>query len=52
MVDRQAEPRARLIEQGKRVGDVRDVPTRETLVALVGMVQLACERLAEPDAAT
>jgi len=51
MVDRQAEPLARLIEQGKRVGTVRDVPTRETVVALVGMVQLACERLAEGDEA-
>lgn len=46
MVDRQAEPLARLIEEGKRVGAVRNLPTRETVVALVGMVQLACERLA------
>lgn len=46
MVDRQAEPLAKLIEEGKRNGTVREVPTRETVVALVGMVQLACERLA------
>lgn len=46
MVDRQAEPLAALIEEGKITGAVRDVPTRETVVALVGMVQIACERLA------
>ena len=46
MVDRQAEPLAELIEAGKRDGDVRDVHTRETVIALVGMVQSACERLA------
>ena len=49
MVDRQAEPLSRLIEAGKRTGAVRQVPTRETVVALVGMVQLACERLAGDD---
>lgn len=49
MVDRQAEPLVQMIEQGKRDGSVRDVPTRETVVALVGMVQLACERLSGGD---
>ncbi len=51
MVVRQAEPLARLIEDGKGGGRVRDVPTHETVVALVGMVQLACERLADEDEA-
>lgn len=49
LVDRHAEPLARLIEKGKRDGSVRDVHTRETVVALVGMVQVACERLAGAD---
>ncbi len=46
MVDRHAEPLAALIEGGKRAGEVRELHTRETVVALVGMVQVACERLA------
>lgn len=49
MVDRQAEPLAHLLEQGKRDGAIRDVHTRETVVALTGMVQVACERLAGGD---
>ena len=49
MVDRRAEPLARLIEAGKAEGSVRDVHTRETVVALVGMVETACERLANGD---
>ena len=47
MVDRHAEPLAALIEQGKRDGEVRELHTRETVVALVGMVQVACDRLAD-----
>lgn len=46
MVDRHAEPLMRLIEEGKRDGTVRDVHARETVIALVGMVQVACARLA------
>lgn len=46
MVDRHAEPLTRLIEEGKRSGAVRDLHARETVVALVGMVQGACARLA------
>lgn len=46
MVDRHAEPLAALIEEGKRNGEVRELHTRETVVALVGMVQVACDRLA------
>lgn len=49
MVDRQAEPLVRLIEAGKAGGSVREVHTRETVVALIGMVRLACERLADGD---
>ena len=46
MVDRHAAPLAALIEAGKRDGSVRgEVHARETVVALVGMVQAACERL-------
>jgi len=51
MVDRQAEPLAELIESGKRDGSVRDVPTRETVVALTGMIRIACERLSGGDEA-
>jgi AcrR family transcriptional regulator len=51
MVDRHAEPLAALIEQGKRDGEVRELHTRETVVALVGMVQVACDRLADGVAA-
>jgi AcrR family transcriptional regulator len=47
MVERQTEPLARLIEDGMRDGTVRDVHTHETVVALVGMVRVACERLAD-----
>ena len=47
MIDRHAEPLATLIEQGKRDGEVRELHTRETVVALVGMVQVACDRLAD-----
>ena len=46
MIDRRAEPLARLIEAGKADGSVRDVHTRETVIALIGMVEVACERLA------
>ena len=47
MVDRHAAPLASLIEDGKRDGSVRgEVHARETVVALVGMVQAACGRLA------
>jgi AcrR family transcriptional regulator len=46
LVDRQAEPLASLIEAGKAEGSVRDLHTRETVVALIGMVRSACERLA------
>lgn len=46
MVDAHAEPLARMIEAGRKSGDVRDLHTRETVVALVGMVQGACHRLA------
>ncbi|MEO7198326.1 MAG: TetR/AcrR family transcriptional regulator [Solirubrobacterales bacterium] len=49
MIDRQAQPLAELIEAGKRAGAVRDVRTRETVVALVGMVRIACERLGGGD---
>ena len=49
MVDRHAEPLAAMIEQGERDGRVRVLHTRETVVALVGMVQVACERLAGGD---
>lgn len=50
MLDRHAEPLARLIEAGRRDGTVRaDIHTRETVVALVGMVQVACQRLAVGD---
>jgi TetR/AcrR family transcriptional regulator, ethionamide resistance regulator len=49
MVDRHAEPLAALIEQGKGDGVVRELHTRETVVALVGMVQVACDRLAGGD---
>ena len=49
MVDRHAEPLTRLIEDGKRGGAVRDLHARETVVALVGMVQGACARLAGED---
>jgi TetR/AcrR family transcriptional regulator, ethionamide resistance regulator len=51
MVDRQAEPLVRLIEAGKGDGSVRSVHTRETVIALIGMVQVACERLAGGDEA-
>lgn len=44
-LDRHAAPLAGLIEAGKRQGSVRELHTRETVVALVGMVQVACERL-------
>ena len=46
MVDRRADPLAALIEEGKADGSVRDVHTRETVIALIGMVEVACERLA------
>jgi AcrR family transcriptional regulator len=46
LVDRHSEPLAKLIEAGKLDGSVRDVNTRETVVALVGMVRVACDRLA------
>jgi AcrR family transcriptional regulator len=49
LVDGHARPLAELIEAGKRDGTVRDVHTRETVVALVGMVQAACARLAVDD---
>ncbi len=49
MVDRQAEPLVALIEAGKADGSVRPCTRRETVVALIGMVQLACERLADGD---
>ena len=51
MVDRQSEPLTRLIEDGKRSGRVRDLHARETVVALVGMVEGACSRLAGDDEA-
>jgi AcrR family transcriptional regulator len=51
MVDRHAEPLMKLIEEGKRDGAVRDLHARETVVALVGMVQGACARLAGGDEA-
>jgi AcrR family transcriptional regulator len=51
LVDRHARPRAELIEDGKRDGSVRALHTRETVVALVGMVQASCERLAGDDPA-
>ena len=51
MVDAHAEPLVRLIEAGRTSGDVRDVHTRETVIALVGMVHAACDRLAGGDAA-
>lgn len=38
-----------MIEAGRGDGTVREVHTRETVVALVGMVQVACERLARED---
>ena len=47
LVDEHARPLAELIESGKRAGTVRDVHTRETVVALTGMVQRSCERLAD-----
>jgi len=51
MVERHSAPLARLIEEGKEDGSVRDVHTRETVVALVSMVQGACERLGDSDEA-
>lgn len=45
MLDRHAEPLARLIETGKRNGTVREIHTRETVIALIWMVQGACHRL-------
>lgn len=50
MVDAHAEPLARFIDAGRERGEVRDLHTRETVVALVGMVQGACARLAGDDA--
>jgi hypothetical protein len=49
MIDRRAEPLARLIEEGKADGSVRNLHTRETVIALIGMVEVACERLASGD---
>lgn len=49
LVDRHARPLVELIEVGRSDGTIRDVHTRETVVALVGMVQVACERLARDD---
>lgn len=50
MVDAHAEPLGRLISAGRDRGEVRgDLHTRETVIALVGMVQGACERLAGDD---
>ena len=49
MVDAHAEPLARLIDAGRERGEVRELHTRETVVALVGMVQGACARLAYGD---
>ena len=49
MLDGQAAPLAELIDAGKRAGTVRDIHTRETVVAIVGMVQVACERLGGGD---
>lgn len=46
MVDAHAEPLARLIDAGRKRGEVRELHTRETVIALVGMVQGACARLA------
>ncbi len=46
MVDAHAEPLARLIDAGRERGEIRELHTRETVVALVGMVQGACARLA------
>lgn len=51
MVDAHAEPLARLVEEGRRSGAVRELHTRETVVALVGMVQGACARLGGGSAA-
>jgi AcrR family transcriptional regulator len=47
MVDAHAEPLARMIEAGRKRGAVRDLHTSETVVALVGMVQVSCDRLAD-----
>lgn len=49
MVDAHAEPLARLIDTSRERGEVRELHTRETVVALVGMVQVACARLAGDD---
>lgn len=49
MVDRHAQPLAELIEAGTRDGTIRDVHTRETVVALFGMVEAACARLGGGD---
>jgi hypothetical protein len=49
MLDGHAAPLAELIDAGKRDGTVRDIHTRETVVAIVGMVQVACERLGGGD---
>jgi AcrR family transcriptional regulator len=51
MVDRHAEPLMRLIEDSQGNGAIRVLHARETVVALVGMVQGACARLAGGDAA-
>ncbi len=49
MLDGHAAPLAELIDAGKRDGTVRDIHARETVVAIVGMVQVACERLGGGD---
>lgn len=50
MIDRHAQPLARLIEAGRLHGTVRgELHTRETVIALVGMIQAACARLAGGD---
>ena len=51
LIERYAAPLAGLVECGKRDGTIRDVHTRETVVALVGMVESACQRLGDGDEA-
>ncbi len=48
LVERHAAPLASLIEEGKVTGTVRaEIHTAETVIALVGMVEAACVRLAD-----
>lgn len=50
LLERHAAPLAALIEVGKGDGSVRaEIHTRETVIALVGMVEATCAQLADGD---